>query len=399
MSEISSEDCAVLGKFPNAPANSWSELLTEEDRAAYIRIHRTLQKIGAAGKEVSPDDFSSTTTSGFYEASGVRNQRPKDLWCAVINNGSEAFVGMPQIFMITSDKGIEFGFAASIHPSQFSNQRVKSKLRAVIPSLFHLFPAPDTTLTTQLSGQLIADPGWKYRERTRLAPGGQEFNSFSELVTNLRSKDGLERAAGSVSKYIGLAQMNDPNLNLEEEFKTAAKIFRPLMLAIGGQYKFGQDYVEMNDLLSKVGSKSSPEAIAKFDPSSIEDGREKILTAITKRQGQGAFRLSLLKAYDGQCAITGTCTTQTLEAAHIYPHKGESTNMVSNGLLLRADLHTLFDLGLIWFNDDFEIQVSDELDDDEYLSFDGQTLDLPDDPASHPSIEAIRWHRKNVASK
>ena len=269
MSEIASADCAVLGKFPNAPANSWSEVLTADDRAAYIRIHRALERISKSGRDVSPESFTSALTSGFYEKSGISNQRPKDLWCAVINKGSESFVGMPQIFMIASDKGIELGFVASIHPSQFSNTHVKAKLRSVIPSLFRLFPSSDTALASQLNEQLSSDPAWKYRERSRLAPGGQEFDSFASLVENLQSKNGLARASGSVSKYISLSDLDDPNLSLDAEFVSTVNIFRPLMLAIGGQYRFGDDYVKMSDLLKKAGAASSPETIANFDPSSI----------------------------------------------------------------------------------------------------------------------------------
>ena len=65
---------------------------------------------------------------------------------------------------------------------------------------------------------------------------------------------------------------------------------------------------------------------------------------VALRQGQPQFRKSLLTAYRSRCAITGTAVESVLEAAHIWPHKGEQTNEVWNGLLLRADLHTLFDL-------------------------------------------------------
>src|SRR5205823_2979542 len=81
-----------------------------------------------------------------------------------------------------------------------------------------------------------------------------------------------------------------------------------------------------------------------FDPISIEDGRRRIQAS---RQGQFAFRAALIEAYGGRCAMTGCDILEVLEAAHIVPYRGPSTNAVSNGLLLRADIHTLFDLGLI----------------------------------------------------
>lgn len=83
---------------------------------------------------------------------------------------------------------------------------------------------------------------------------------------------------------------------------------------------------------------------SQFDPKSVEDGREKIAVSIVKRRGQPEFRRKLLTVYQGRCAISGTDAVEALEAAHIVPYKGAATNHPTNGLLLRADLHTL----LIW---------------------------------------------------
>ncbi|GGC69247.1 hypothetical protein GCM10011504_53930 [Siccirubricoccus deserti] len=84
-----------------------------------------------------------------------------------------------------------------------------------------------------------------------------------------------------------------------------------------------------------------------FDPDSIEEVRRRALRAIRVRRGQPAFRAALLQTYAGRCAITGCAVPDVLEAAHIVPYQGLLTNHVTNGLLLRADLHTLFDCGLI----------------------------------------------------
>jgi predicted restriction endonuclease len=59
------------------------------------------------------------------------------------------------------------------------------------------------------------------------------------------------------------------------------------------------------------------------------------------------FRARLLAAYDNKCCMTGTAATDVLEAAHIQPYSDLGTNSVTNGLLLRSDLHVLFDLFMI----------------------------------------------------
>jgi hypothetical protein len=80
------------------------------------------------------------------------------------------------------------------------------------------------------------------------------------------------------------------------------------------------------------------------DYAGIKDERQRVLQSIVLRQGQPQFREGLLDAYGSKCAITDCDVQEALEAAHIIPYLGVETNHLSNGLILRADLHTLFDL-------------------------------------------------------
>lgn len=79
-------------------------------------------------------------------------------------------------------------------------------------------------------------------------------------------------------------------------------------------------------------------------------GRSKILVSIFNRRGQPEFRKKLLKVYEKRCAITEFDFEESLEAAHILPYAKNGTNAVWNGLLLRCDIHTLFDLHFITIN-------------------------------------------------
>jgi len=130
-----------------------------------------------------------------------------------------------------------------------------------------------------------------------------------------------------------------------------------------------------------------------FDPQGLADARKRILREIVDRRGQQAFRATLLDAYDGRCAISDCAVEDVLEAAHIRPYWGQVTNHVSNGLLLRTDLHTLFDLGLIGIDTaNFRIIVASKLLGSEYARFGGKPLRLPSDVASRPSVKALDWH-------
>lgn len=84
-----------------------------------------------------------------------------------------------------------------------------------------------------------------------------------------------------------------------------------------------------------------------FVPDTVEDQRNRVLASVVQRQGQREFRRALLYAYGNKCAVTDCGVVDVLEAGHIYPYKGKATNVASNGLLLRADVHTLFDLRLM----------------------------------------------------
>jgi HNH endonuclease/Methylase-associated X1 len=132
-----------------------------------------------------------------------------------------------------------------------------------------------------------------------------------------------------------------------------------------------------------------------FDPAAYEEERERVAREITIRRGQRGFRKKLLRAYDRRCAITGCTVEQALEAAHIVPYKGPGSNHPSNGLLLRADLHTLFDFGLIAIDPStMTVLVSPSLEGTEYEPLAGLQLRRPTNSAFSPSVEALRRHRE-----
>lgn len=107
------------------------------------------------------------------------------------------------------------------------------------------------------------------------------------------------------------------------------------------------------------------------------DERALIFKAIMQRRGQQKFRDAIRAAYGDKCMITGCEVLEVLEAAHINPYRGEKDNHVSNGLLLRSDIHTLFDLDLIGIEPDKHIiHLSKNLHRGEYQELSGNKLRL-----------------------
>ena len=136
-----------------------------------------------------------------------------------------------------------------------------------------------------------------------------------------------------------------------------------------------------------------------FDPAGVDDARQRTMRSIAHRRGQRAFRQSLLRAYEGKCAITGCCVPDVLEAAHIYPYRGPKTNHVTNGLLLRTDVHTLFDCGLITIDpDSLTVLTNEQLRNSSYWGYDNRPLRVPQNPAQRPSATALRMRLAECGS-
>ena len=120
------------------------------------------------------------------------------------------------------------------------------------------------------------------------------------------------------------------------------------------------------------------------------------------RLGQGAFRVLVTEAYERRCAVTGEKTLPVLTAAHIKPYAKLGPHEVQNGLLLRDDLHILFDRGYLTVTEDYHVEVSGRIKEDygngrEYYAMHGKRLlILPGTAEEQPSKEYLRWHNEEV---
>ncbi len=123
-------------------------------------------------------------------------------------------------------------------------------------------------------------------------------------------------------------------------------------------------------------------------------------TLIIPRLGQGAFRIAVTDAYGRACAVSGGKVLPALDAAHIRPYSFGGLHEVSNGILLRRDIHSVFDAGYVTFDENLRFVVSDRVRSDfnngeEYRRLHGQQLHLPLTPLNRPDREALRWHNTN----
>ena len=116
-------------------------------------------------------------------------------------------------------------------------------------------------------------------------------------------------------------------------------------------------------------------------------------------QQQGAFRVLVTDIYRRRCAITNERTLPALEAAHIRPYAEGGSHEASNGLLLRRDVHSLFDAGYVTVTPELRFEVSrrirEEFDNGKhYYALHGQEIAKPDNPKQLPDRAALAWHNE-----
>lgn len=130
------------------------------------------------------------------------------------------------------------------------------------------------------------------------------------------------------------------------------------------------------------------------EPTDVLDEREHRQLGIRLRRGRKIFRDELIRRYGARCMISGCTTTALIEAAYIQPESVPKFNNPTNGLLLRSDLHTLFDLNLIGIDPDrLTIALHPDLANGDYKSFEGVPLLVAGGRGPNRRALATRWQR------
>ena len=156
-------------------------------------------------------------------------------------------------------------------------------------------------------------------------------------------------------------------------------------------------------LWEAVTDRLSTGASANSDPGpatigAIESARHGGPTLVRPRLGQGTFRVIVTDVYERRCAITGERTLPVLQAAHIKPYSLGGPHEPENGLLLRSDLHTLFDQGYITVDaDQLKVVVSSRIREEfengrDYYALHARAIRLPRETTSVPSREYLAFH-------
>ena len=273
-----------------------------------------------------------------------------------------------------------------------------------------------TLLASRAKG--IYKPGWsKYALSVRQSLGGP----YSDRDPKLRS-DGTwsydyfqentdPDQRDSEYTNLGLVQCMEDGVPVgvfRQVTRSPAARYRILGLAAVVGWEAGYFHLEgfsEDGLAYERRTQTETDALVEWHESAVSDGgddygnfevgRDRTIASIVRRRGQPGFRRALIEAYRGKCAVSGCDAEAALEACHIRPYMGPKSNALSNGLLLRADLHTLFDFGLLAINTaSMTAVVAPELEGTTYSEFAGKPVGIPKVVPGGSNVEALDWHRR-----
>lgn len=241
-------------------------------------------------------------------------------------------------------------------------------------------------------------PAWLAWDAFEERNGAPTFADMRERIERLRRSTGAE-APNAGDYEIGCLMITQP-VFLPQERWVRPPVDWPANAVQGKAYDLsgGEGARVWAELQRSAGPKVL-EAIGVAEAADEPRYGEPML--VKPRLGQGIFRLAVTDAYGRACAVTTEHSLPALEAAHIKPYAEGGRHEVRNGLLLRSDIHRLFDKGYVGVTPDYEFVVSERLRGDysngrSYYPHGGQRIHLPEAAGDRPDRELLEWRQANV---
>ena len=241
------------------------------------------------------------------------------------------------------------------------------------------------------AGEATIQTAW---ESLGLSNGVETKKDFIDRVRKYKKSSTVDDQT-----LVGFKILVDPVFLDKEHWIDVPKDWSKNIVTGKGYY---QDAIHVKPLL-ELFERHKREATYRASNTPSEQGFAEIQSGFKYRQsaklrvGQSIFRMALLSAYQNKCAITGTAVEVCLEAAHISAFSETVSHEISNGLLLRRDIHALFDSRLLSVDNENRIRLSKRLKEapevgDEYLQLEGKELSMPTNPIFQPSKIRLAEH-------
>jgi len=257
---------------------------------------------------------------------------------------------------------------------------------------------------------------FKLKHPTNAIAGGGFFESYTTLPISLAwDAFGIKNGAASLqAARERIARLRQGETAWYEDFQIGCILlvepfFWPEESWIPQPPDFSRNIVrgKRYDLTAGIGRDLWQKVVERMqgswhEPTAIEmPGGYSEPSLVRRRLGQGTFQVGVLDAYDRQCAITREKALPALEAAHIRPFAQVATHDIRNGLLLRSDVHRLFDRGYITVTPDHRVEASRRMredfnDGENYMRLHGGSVWVPRSVDLQPDADALRWHNENI---
>jgi putative restriction endonuclease len=245
-------------------------------------------------------------------------------------------------------------------------------------------------------------PAWLAWECFGEMNGAPDYESMIDRIARLRGEDPAAVLAGDFR--IGCIMVTAPVFFVEGEWVEPPGDWAKTGIQQGKTYDMteGEGARLLRDCMHRAARGDrywnvdrSPILVAEDAP------RYGNALPVKPRLGQGLFSLAVRDAYEGACAVTREHSGPVLEAAHIRPYGRGGEHRVDNGLLLRSDLHRLYDRGYVTVTPDYVFHVGASLREDfnngrSYYGLDGVRIALPEPDSWRPDRDLLAWHEETV---
>lgn len=228
-------------------------------------------------------------------------------------------------------------------------------------------------------------------EAFREANGATSLQEMRQRIVRYRKNDPTDRS----DFQIGCRILTQPFFFEEDDWIPVPPSWQPNIVSFK---TYTTDDAEGAALWEAVSERVARSTVPGLAEEGKRYGRPHL---IRPRLGQGAFRVVVTDSYRRRCAITQERTLPALEAAHIRPYAEGGGHEAPNGLLLRRDLHSLFDAGYVTVTPDLHFEVSRRIKEEfdngrHYYALHGQKIEVPADIGSRPDTAALAWHNENA---
>ena len=242
-------------------------------------------------------------------------------------------------------------------------------------------------------------PDWLAWESFGVGNGCLSLQEMQSRISTIRSRIRYDESTGS--DQIGCIQLVSPVFFprgrwIPQPVDWKPRIQTPVKfdLAVGEGRRVWESCLARVEAVQTSTLEAIPQLVAPFER--YGDPR-----LVQPRLGQATFRIAVLEAYGRACAVTREHSLPAIEAAHIRSYAQDGPHEIRNGLLLRADLHRLFDTGYVTVTPDLFLEVSPRLREEykngrSYYPLHGSRVEVPASQADRPEREFLEWHNQRV---